>query len=93
MAFVDYSGLEKVAVRTTTYGPGIYQSQHAESVSHIIIACTNSVTIQHVQEKDTFAGFPPLSLSQNKRLCRLPGGELCLLARDSEPIRLLEIPK
>ena len=35
--FVDYSGFEKViGVRTATYGPGIDQSQHAKSVSHII---------------------------------------------------------
>ena len=35
--FVDYSGFEKVLeVRTATYGPGIEQSQHAQSVSHII---------------------------------------------------------
>ena len=39
--FVDYFGFEKVdrelEVRTATYGPGIDQSQHAKSVSHIII--------------------------------------------------------
>ena len=30
-------GDRKLAVRTATYGPGIHQSQHVESVSHIII--------------------------------------------------------
>ena len=40
--FADYFGFEKVIkkqeleVRTATYGPGIDQSQHAKSVSHII---------------------------------------------------------
>ena len=38
----------ELEVRTATYGPGIDQSQHAKSVSHIIMdisICTNSVTL------------------------------------------------
>ena len=40
MAFVDYSGFEtlgdrEVEVCMATYGPGIDQSQHTKSVSHI----------------------------------------------------------
>ena len=38
--FVDYSGfetvIERLEVRTATYGPEIDQSQHSKSVSHII---------------------------------------------------------
>ena len=35
--FRFWKGGRELAVRTATYGPGIDQSQHAKSVSHIII--------------------------------------------------------
>ena len=40
--FDDYYGRE-LEVRMATYGPGIDQSQHAKSVSHIIIYFINFV--------------------------------------------------
>ena len=38
--FRFWKGDRELEVRTATYGPGIDQSQHAKSVSHIINVCT-----------------------------------------------------
>ena len=69
----------------------------------IVLAYTNSIgdIKQHIQEKEALARFPPpTSLPQNGSSPRplfhftnyLPPSGHCLLARESGPIRLLEIP-
>ena len=41
--FRFWKGDRELEVRTATYGPGIDQSQHAKSVSHIIICSNNNI--------------------------------------------------
>ena len=40
------TGYQKLEVRTATYGPEIDQSQHAKSVSNIIISVTSPVSFK-----------------------------------------------
>ena len=58
--FRFWKGNRELEVRTATYGPGIDQSQHAKSVSHIIILFTfhNGFTYKRfdVQEWKDFSG-------------------------------------
>ena len=47
LLFRFLKGDRELEVRTATYGPGIDQSQHAESVSHIIIYIISQCTLQY----------------------------------------------
>ena len=50
--FRFWKGDQELEVRTATYGPGVDQSQHAKSVSHIIkinIKASSKTTIKFIQ--------------------------------------------
>ena len=78
---------QELEVRTATYGPGIDQSQHAKSVSHIINTSykPSARSVQQVMDRD----FSFLSMKTRKEKKR--GSITCRTDRANEANKMFII--